>query len=215
MLVATLTAEDAFDLARANALVVMWKLQAMRHASAGLRAVPVMGAHFWALAGGDAPQQRPLTRAEYAFLRGLEGDPRFRLGRRGEHGMEQGKPRGQALFEVRQKHRERMDLVLLSADGAYKFDTFQANGTVCRTNMATNTAFRSFVGAYPIPARHGMTVGEMARMLNTEFGINARLTVVPLHGWRRELFGEAALALKHGRLALAIEKGRVIRVDRA
>jgi xanthine dehydrogenase/oxidase len=37
-----------------------------------------------------------------------------------------------------------MDLVLLSADGAYKFDTFQSNGTVCRTNMATNTAFRSF-----------------------------------------------------------------------
>ncbi|WP_458756188.1 ribonuclease D [Afipia sp. TerB] len=36
-----------------------------------------------------------------------------------------------------------------------------------------------------------------------------------LHGWRRELFGEAALALKHGRLALAIEKGRVVRVDRA
>lgn len=35
-----------------------------------------------------------------------------------------------------------------------------------------------------------------------------------LHGWRRELFGEAALALKHGRLALAIEKGRVVRVER-
>jgi ribonuclease D len=35
-----------------------------------------------------------------------------------------------------------------------------------------------------------------------------------LHGWRRELFGESALALKHGRLALAIEKGRVVRVDR-
>jgi ribonuclease D len=35
-----------------------------------------------------------------------------------------------------------------------------------------------------------------------------------LHGWRRELFGEAALALKHGQLALAIEKGRVVKVDR-
>ena len=39
--------------------------------------------------------------------------------------------------------------------------------------------------------------------------------VAALHGWRRELFGEAALALKHGQLALAIEKGRVVRVDRA
>jgi ribonuclease D len=35
-----------------------------------------------------------------------------------------------------------------------------------------------------------------------------------LHGWRRELFGEAALKLKHGELALAIDKGRVVRVDR-
>jgi ribonuclease D len=39
--------------------------------------------------------------------------------------------------------------------------------------------------------------------------------VAALRGWRRELFGEAALALKHGRLSLAIEKGRVVRVDRA
>ncbi|MGJ5071483.1 ribonuclease D [Bradyrhizobium oligotrophicum] len=39
--------------------------------------------------------------------------------------------------------------------------------------------------------------------------------VAALQGWRRELFGEAALALKHGKLALAIEKGRVVRVDRA
>jgi ribonuclease D len=38
--------------------------------------------------------------------------------------------------------------------------------------------------------------------------------VAALHGWRRELFGDAALALKHGRLALAIERGRVVRVDR-
>ncbi|MGJ5179052.1 ribonuclease D [Bradyrhizobium oligotrophicum] len=38
--------------------------------------------------------------------------------------------------------------------------------------------------------------------------------VAALQGWRRELFGEAALALKHGQLALAIDKGRVVRVDR-
>ena len=31
-----------------------------------------------------------------------------------------------------------------------------------------------------------------------------------LKGWRRELFGDKALALKHGKLALAIEKGRVV-----
>ena len=39
--------------------------------------------------------------------------------------------------------------------------------------------------------------------------------VPALHGWRRELFGEKALALKHGQLALAIEKGRVATVERS
>ena len=38
--------------------------------------------------------------------------------------------------------------------------------------------------------------------------------VPALHGWRRELFGEKALALKHGKLALAIERGRVSTVER-
>jgi ribonuclease D len=39
--------------------------------------------------------------------------------------------------------------------------------------------------------------------------------VPALRGWRRELFGDAALKLKHGQLALAIDKGRVIGVNRA
>ena len=38
--------------------------------------------------------------------------------------------------------------------------------------------------------------------------------VPALMGWRRELFGEKALALKHGKLALAIEKGRVAAIER-
>jgi ribonuclease D len=39
--------------------------------------------------------------------------------------------------------------------------------------------------------------------------------VPAMHGWRRELFGEKALALKHGKLALAVEQNRVIAVERA
>ena len=39
--------------------------------------------------------------------------------------------------------------------------------------------------------------------------------VPALHGWRRELFGEKALALKHGKLSLAVEDGRVIAIERA
>ena len=38
--------------------------------------------------------------------------------------------------------------------------------------------------------------------------------VPALHGWRRELFGEKALALKHGKLALAVERKRVVAVDK-
>ncbi len=46
--------------------------------------------------------------------------------------------------------------------------------------------FSTFVGMYPVPVRHGMTVGELARMLNREFGIGAELMVVPVDGWERE-----------------------------
>ena len=46
-------------------------------------------------------------------------------------------------------------------------------------------AFKSFVGIYPIPARHGMTVGELATMFNRKFGINSDLIVVKADGWRR------------------------------
>ena len=50
-------------------------------------------------------------------------------------------------------------------------------------------AFKTFVGLYPIPVRHGMTVGELATMFNTEGwlanGVKAQLTVIPLHNWRR------------------------------
>lgn len=46
-------------------------------------------------------------------------------------------------------------------------------------------AFRSFVGMYPIPARHGMTVGELATLFNQKHGIGADLLVVRTTNWRR------------------------------
>lgn len=55
-------------------------------------------------------------------------------------------------------------------------------------------AFSSFVGMYPIPLRHGMTVGELARMYNTRYDIGADLRVVPAQGWRRaERFASTGL----------------------
>ena len=46
-------------------------------------------------------------------------------------------------------------------------------------------AFKSFVGMYPIPARHGMTVGELATFFNKEFGIGVELIVIRTTNWRR------------------------------
>jgi uncharacterized protein YbbC (DUF1343 family) len=46
-------------------------------------------------------------------------------------------------------------------------------------------AFKSFVGMYPIPARHGMTVGELATFFNKEFGIGVELIVSRAANWRR------------------------------
>ena len=48
--------------------------------------------------------------------------------------------------------------------------------------------YESFVGLFPIPMRHGMTIGELARLFNERFGIGAELEVVPLEGWRRGMF---------------------------
>jgi uncharacterized protein YbbC (DUF1343 family) len=46
-------------------------------------------------------------------------------------------------------------------------------------------AFASFVGEYPIPMRHGMTIGELARLFNEHFGIHAKLEVVQMQDWSR------------------------------
>jgi uncharacterized protein YbbC (DUF1343 family) len=43
----------------------------------------------------------------------------------------------------------------------------------------------SFVSYWQTPVRHGMTIGELARMFNAERGINAKLTVVAMEGWMR------------------------------
>jgi len=44
---------------------------------------------------------------------------------------------------------------------------------------------QSFVGCHSLPIRHGMTLGELARMVNEERGLNARLEVIKMEGWQR------------------------------
>jgi uncharacterized protein YbbC (DUF1343 family) len=47
--------------------------------------------------------------------------------------------------------------------------------------------FRSFIGPYPIPYVHGMTIGELALLFNRAFGIGADLTVIKMQGWTRRM----------------------------
>lgn len=85
------------------------------------------------------------------------------------------------------------------------------------------------------PAQNGAAIVELLkvllRMTSESHGVAAKVIatvddldriaaddnadVPALKGWRRELFGDKALALKHGKLALAIEKGRVVASERA
>ena len=54
--------------------------------------------------------------------------------------------------------------------------------------------FQSFVGMYPIPARHGMTVGELATLFNQKHGIGANLIVAKVRNWQRaQWFDETGL----------------------
>ena len=50
--------------------------------------------------------------------------------------------------------------------------------------------FESFVGQFPIPMRHGMTIGELARLFNEVFSIGAPLEVVTMEGWRRDMYAD-------------------------
>jgi uncharacterized protein YbbC (DUF1343 family) len=50
--------------------------------------------------------------------------------------------------------------------------------------------YESFVGQFPIPMRHGMTIGELARLFNGHFKLGADLDVVKMDGWRREMFAD-------------------------
>ena len=51
-------------------------------------------------------------------------------------------------------------------------------------------AFASFVGLYPLPARHGFTIGELARRFVLEEGLRCDLTVARMRGWRRAMLWE-------------------------
>lgn len=65
------------------------------------------------------------------------------------------------------------------------------NGITMEGPILEYPEFSSFVGLYPVPLRHGMTAGELALMFNDKFlRTKAHLTVIPMEGWRRELWSD-------------------------
>ena len=62
---------------------------------------------------------------------------------------------------------------------------------------------------HAVAAKVIATIDELERIASDDHA-----DVPAMHGWRRELFGEKALALKHGKLALAVEENRVVAIER-
>ena len=63
------------------------------------------------------------------------------------------------------------------------------NGNAVEGNI-TEDEFKSFVGQFELPTRHGMTIGELAKMFNDHFGIGCDLEVIEMTGWTREMWGD-------------------------
>lgn len=61
---------------------------------------------------------------------------------------------------------------------------------VDREGPGHDPAFASFVGLHPLPVRHGMTVGEVARHLRDAYYPTAQLEVIDVEGWDRKLYGD-------------------------
>jgi uncharacterized protein YbbC (DUF1343 family) len=83
----------------------------------------------------------------------------------------------------------------LQAAGTYKKEVLvldrpnPVGGSLIEGNCL-KPAYASFVGMYPIPMRHGLTIGELALLFNDHFGIGAELSVIPMAGWHRGMLFE-------------------------
>jgi uncharacterized protein YbbC (DUF1343 family) len=67
------------------------------------------------------------------------------------------------------------------------------NGIDIEGNLLASDC-KSFVGRFPIPMRHGLTIGELALLFNDHFDIGCNLDVIPMKGWKRPmLFADTGL----------------------
>ncbi|CEG08235.1 ribonuclease D [Afipia felis] len=90
-----------------------------------------------------------------------------------------------------------------------KLDKPRGNGNTGATVELLKVLLRMTSEKHAVASKVIATVDDLEQIAADD-----EADVAAMHGWRRELFGESALALKHGKLALAIEKGRVIGTER-
>jgi uncharacterized protein YbbC (DUF1343 family) len=121
-----------------------------------------------------------------------------------------------ASLSPKPEHLERIDVLVFDVqDVGARYYTYAATMALCMKAAAEhglrvivldrpnpiggvqvegggiNQGLESFCGIYPVPQRHGMTVGELARLYDTTFGIGCDLAVVSLEGWCRESYFDA------------------------
>jgi ribonuclease D len=91
-----------------------------------------------------------------------------------------------------------------------RLERFRAASNGAATVELLKVLLRMTAEKHAVAAKVIATVEELERIAADD-----EADVPALKGWRRELFGEKALALKHGKLALAIDRGRVVAVEKS
>lgn len=170
-------------------LAVLMEVAAWREREAQARDVP-RGRILKDDAVGDIATQQPATIERLAGLRSLpKGFERSRWGQDIIDTVKRGLARDPATLPKLERQR-------------------QSNGAQATVELL-KVLLRMTSERHGVAAKVIATVDDLEDIANDD-----NSEVGAMHGWRRELFGENALALKHGRLALAVEKGRVVPVDR-
>ena len=139
---------------------------------------------------GDIATQAPTTIEKLGHLRSLpKGFERSRW--------------GEAIVEAVQRGVDRDPKTLP------RFERFKPAQNGAATVELLKVLLRMTAESHGVAAKVIATVDELDRIAADDDA-----DVPALKGWRRELFGEKAIALKAGKLALAVDKGRVVTVDK-
>lgn len=98
---------------------------------------------------------------------------------------------GVMLYAMRAGERRGIPVVVL--DRPNPITGARAQGALLDTALAnpnepTPTRSSNAFALYPMPLRHGLTMGEMARLFHDKFKLGTRLTVVPMQNWRRQMW---------------------------